>query len=150
MLNGVLSFAASASHIWWGVSVENVEYGKPRIEHLRNTPAAVKFLSVEPLLEDLGQVELSGIDWVIVGGESGVGARPMKEAWVTSLLAQCQSSYVPFFFKQWGGVQKKKYGRELRGRVYDEFPTTESAALPDRTERRSLAAHLEIEFAQSQ
>jgi protein gp37 len=150
MLNSVLRFAASASHIWWGVSVEDVEYGKPRIEHLRSTSAGIKFLSVEPLLEDLGRIELSGIDWVIVGGESGIGARPMKEAWVANVLAQCRNSEIPFFFKQWGGVQKKKYGRELRGKVYDEFPITENVTLPDRTERRSLAAHLEIEFAQSQ
>lgn len=150
MLNGVLQFAATAPHIWWGVSVEDIEYGKPRIEHLRNSSGTVRFLSVEPLLEDLGEIELSGIDWVIVGGESGIGARPMKEEWVTNLLAQCRRACVPFFFKQWGGVQKKKHGRKLHGRVYDEFPTTESAALPSRIDRRSLATHLEIEFAQSQ
>jgi protein gp37 len=106
LLNGLLKFATATSHIWWGVSVEDVKHGKPRIEHLRNTPAEVKFLSVEPLLEDIGEVNLSGIDWVIVGGESGQGARPMKEAWVQNILGQCRSHNVPFFFKQWGGPQK--------------------------------------------
>jgi protein gp37 len=85
-------------------------------------PAAVRFLSVEPLLEDLGEIPLEGISWVIVGGESGPGARPMKEAWVLSIQEQCQSARIPFFFKQWGGVRKKEHGRSLLGRTHDGFP----------------------------
>jgi protein gp37 len=148
MLNGVLRFATGTRHIWWGVSVENVKHGKPRIEHLRDTPSAVKFLSIEPLLEDLGQVDLTDIDWVIVGGESGVGARPMKESWVENLLAQCRRSEVPFFFKQWGGVQKKRHGRKLRGQTYDEFPFTASGHIPDRAQRLRMAADLGVQFAE--
>lgn len=109
-------------HIWLGVSVEDRKYGLPRIDELRATPAMLRFLSVEPLLEDLGRVDLAGIDWVIVGGESGPGARPMQEAWVLALLEQCQDAGVAFFFKQWGGVRKRRAGRTLRGRTYDEFP----------------------------
>jgi len=108
--------------IWLGVSVEDRKYGLPRIDQLRETPAALRFLSVEPLLEDLGTIDLSGIGWVIVGGESGPGARPMEEAWVLSILDQCRSAGVPFFFKQWGGVQKSKRGRLLGGMTYDEMP----------------------------
>jgi protein gp37 len=82
----------------------------------------VRFLSIEPLLEDVGRISLDGISWVIVGGESGPGARPMKESWVLSIQEQCQSADVPFFFKQWGGVHKKAAGRKLNGRTYDGFP----------------------------
>ncbi|MBK6808495.1 MAG: phage Gp37/Gp68 family protein [Sandaracinaceae bacterium] len=109
-------------HIWLGVSVEDRRYGVPRIDVLRSVPAAVRFLSVEPLLEDLGELDLSGIHWVIVGGESGPGARAMSAHWVESIQRQCKAQRVPFFFKQWGGVQKSKAGRELDGRTWDEFP----------------------------
>jgi protein gp37 len=122
MLNGALEFAATLPHIWWGVSVEDKKHGLPRIDELRATPAVVKFLSVEPLLQNLGAVNLKGIDWVIVGGESGHGARPMEECWVQSLLEQCREQGTAFFFKQWGGVRKKAAGRMLNGRTYDELP----------------------------
>ena len=122
LLNNKLRFAAEQPHIWWGVSVEDKKYGLPRIEDLRNVRAAVRFLSVEPLLEDLGKMNLRGVDWMIVGGESGAGARPMKKEWVLRLRDQCQSSEIPFFFKQWGGVRKKEAGRRLGGKTYDEFP----------------------------
>jgi protein gp37 len=122
LLNTKLRFAAEQRHIWWGVSVEDKKYGLPRIEDLRKAQAKVRFLSVEPLLEDLGQVRLEGVDWVIVGGESGAGARPMKKEWVLSLRDQCKLRSVPFFFKQWGGVRKAAAGRRLEGRTYDEFP----------------------------
>jgi protein gp37 len=122
LLNSSLRFAANQKHIWCGVSVENRKYGLPRIEELQNTRAAVRFLSVEPLLEDLGKFDLSGIDWVIVGGESGHGARPMEKEWVLSVRDLCRQSRVPFFFKQWGGVRKKAAGRKLDGKTYDEFP----------------------------
>lgn len=115
------------SHIWLGVSVEDRRFGIPRIDLLRQTPAAVRFLSIEPLLEDLGDLDLRDIHWVIVGGESGRGARPMDKAWVTSIQRQCRAQGVPFFFKQWGGVQKAKAGRELSGRTWDEFPAITSA-----------------------
>lgn len=114
--------AASAEHIWWGVSVENRRHGIPRIDHLRESEAVIKFLSIEPLLEDVGVLDLTGIDWVIVGGESGRKARPMQREWVESLRDQCIASGVSFFFKQWGGVQKKRAGRMLDGRTWDEMP----------------------------
>lgn len=122
LLAGKLRAAASARHIWWGVSVENRRDGLPRIEHLRSAPAAVRFLSVEPLLEDLGQINLQGIAWVIVGGESGPGARPIDEKWVLSIRDQCRPAGVAFFFKQWGGTRKSARGRSLAGKTYDEFP----------------------------
>jgi len=109
-------------NVWFGVSVENRRHGLPRIDALRRTPAAHRFLSVEPLLEDLGDLDLCSIDWVIVGGESGPGARPMEEAWVLDILSQCRRDGVPFFFKQWGGVRKHTTGRVLQGRIYNEFP----------------------------
>jgi protein gp37 len=122
LLNSRLSLAAVQPHIWWGVSVEDQKYGLPRIDHLQNSSAAVRFLSVEPLLEDVGRLNLTGISWVIVGGESGPGARPMKREWVVSVRDQCRRAKVPFFFKQWGGVRKSSTGRKLDGRTYDEFP----------------------------
>lgn len=122
MLASDLQFAGAQEHIWWGVSVEDRKHGLPRIDDLRNSPAKVKFLSVEPLLEDLGDVDLSGIHWVIVGGESGPGARPLNAIWVRRVLRQCRKYGIPFFFKQWGGVNKGKAGRLLDGRVYDEYP----------------------------
>jgi protein gp37 len=122
LLNTKVRFAAEQQHIWWGVSVEDKKYGLPRIEDLRNANAEVRFLSVEPLLEDMGRLDLRGIDWMIVGGESGAGARPMKKEWVLPLRDQCKRSGVPFFFKQWGGVRKAKAGRRLEGKTYDEFP----------------------------
>jgi protein gp37 len=122
LLNGELNWMGSLSNVWWGVSVEDREYGLPRIDSLRLTRAQVRFLSVEPLLEDLGDINLSGIDWVIVGGESGPRARSMEQAWVGAILNQCESAGVAFFFKQWGGVQKKLAGRSLNGRTYDQLP----------------------------
>jgi protein gp37 len=122
MINGRLKFAANLSHIWWGVSVENRQHGIPRIKHLRTAKAKVRFLSVEPLLEDLGKLDLKDISWVIVGGESGAGARPMHAEWVRSIRKQCKESHVSFFFKQWGGVRKKEAGRMLDGITYDELP----------------------------
>lgn len=122
-------------HIWLGVSVEDKRHGIPRIKLLKETPAAVRFLSIEPLLEDLGEIDLSGIHWVIVGGESGYGARPLKQTWVNSILRQCRAAHVPFFFKQWGGVQKKKAGRSLNGKFYDEYPVVEATKVPAYSER---------------
>jgi protein gp37 len=132
-------------HIWWGVSVENRKHGLPRVEELRSAPVKVRFLSIEPLLEDLGNIDLSKIDWAIVGGESGPGARPMKEEWVRSLRDQCERSGVAFFFKQWGGVRKSKTGRRLDGQTYDEFPARARAAFPDANTRFTLRA--DITFA---
>jgi protein gp37 len=122
LLNSKLRFAAQQPHIWWGVSVEDKKYGVPRIADLKKADAAIRFLSVEPLLEDLGELNLRDIDWMIVGGESGAGARPMQEDWVLSLRDQCRKNKVAFFFKQWGGVRKAKAGRRLQGKTYDEFP----------------------------
>ncbi|MCY1023987.1 DUF5131 family protein [Pyxidicoccus sp. MSG2] len=144
LLKTKLRFAADAPHIWWGVSVEDRRYGLPRVEHLRSAPARVRFLSVEPLLEDLGRFELSGIHWVIVGGESGAGARPLLKAWVTSVRDQCRSARVPFFFKQWGGVHKSRTGRELDGRTYDALPDVPWVApVMDRERRLEAIAVVE-------
>ena len=123
LLQNKLRFAAEEPHIWWGVSVENRAQGLPRIDHLRSAPAGLRMLSVEPLLESLGTIDLSGIGWVIVGGESGPGARPLQKSWVLEIRDQCQAANVPFFFKQWGGKQKSRTGRELEGRTYDEKPS---------------------------
>lgn len=113
------------SNVWMGVSVENADYTF-RIEHLRQTKAHIKFLSLEPLLGPLPDLGLAGIDWVIVGGESGPGARPMSESWVISLRDQCLSAEVPFFFKQWGGVNKKRTGRVLCGQTWEQMPSIEA------------------------
>jgi len=108
-------------NVWMGVSVENSDY-VDRIDDLRATDAAVKFLSLEPLLGRLPNLKLRGIDWVIVGGESGPGARPMEEHWVLEIRNQCRRAGVAFFFKQWGGVRKSATGRTLQGRTYDDMP----------------------------
>ena len=108
-------------NVWMGVSVETETYSS-RIDHLRGTGAKVKFLSLEPLLGPLSSLDLRGIDWAIVGGESGPGARPMQAAWVVDIRDKCRKKKVPFFFKQWGGVRKKAAGRELEGRTWDEVP----------------------------
>jgi len=139
MLSGNLRFASRLHHIWWGVSVEDRKYGLPRIDLLRSAPAKVRFLSIEPLLADLGRINLSGIHWVIVGGESGHGARSMKEAWVQSILDQCEEAGVPFFFKQWGGRQKSKAGRLLNQRTYDDLPEIRRGPISERSIRMDLA-----------
>jgi len=108
-------------NVWMGVSVENKAY-QFRIEHLRKTTARVKFLSLEPLLGPLPNLDPSGIDWVIVGGESGPGARPMAEEWVIDIRDQCLAHNIPFFFKQWGGVRRKEAGRKLKGRKWNQMP----------------------------
>lgn len=120
-LREVASRISWSPHIWMGVSVETEKY-QTRIDDLRQTDACVKFLSLEPLLGPLPNLDLDGMDWVIVGGESGPGARPMEPEWVRNIRDQCRKAKVPFFFKQWGGVQKKKHGRDLDGRTWDEMP----------------------------
>jgi protein gp37 len=143
LLSDQLRSFSQSKHIWWGVSVEDRKYGLPRIDELRETPAAVRFLSIEPLLEDLGEINLDGIHWVIVGGESGHGARPMQESWVLDIKRQCKAARVPFFFKQWGGVQKSKAGRLLRGKTYDEMPPRDSHPLPSASARKAMVAAIE-------
>jgi protein gp37 len=147
LLQTRLRFASELPHVWWGVSVEDRAHGLPRVEHLRQAPAAVRFLSVEPLLEDLGVLDLIGIHWVIVGGESGPGARPMPREWVVSIREQCKSAGVSFFFKQWGGVRKSTAGRKLDGQTYDAMPGR--VELPVLDNRRRLAAIAEIEACHS-
>ena len=117
------------TNVWLGVTVEDKKSGFLRIDKLRNIRAAIKFLSMEPLLEDLGRINLKGIDWVIVGGESGPKARPMKEEWAINIKKQCEELSIPFFFKQWGTWSadmikrnKKSNGRELLGKVWEEYP----------------------------
>ncbi len=117
------SSLAWPDNVWMGVSVESQDYVF-RIDDLRDTGAAIKFVSFEPLLGPLPKLYLNGIDWAIVGGESGPGARPMEREWVLDIKSQCQNEGVPFFFKQWGGVNKKKTGRLLEGRTWDEVPST--------------------------
>lgn len=114
-------------NVWMGVSVENADYTF-RIDHLRQTNAYIKFLSLEPLLGSLSNLDLDNIDWVIVGGESGPGARPVLKEWVEEIRDQCLAANVPFFFKQWGGIQKKRSGRELDGTTWDEMPVIEFIA----------------------
>jgi protein gp37 len=146
LLNSKLSFAAQQPHIWWGVSVEDKEYGVPRIKDLQQAEAAVRFLSVEPLLEDLGKLYLRGIDWMIVGGESGPGARTMEKDWVLALRDQCKKGRVPFFFKQWGGVRKATTGRRLEGRTYDEFPARVRHPVLTPEECLDSARKIELQF----
>ena len=116
-----------SENIWMGVSVENQNYTY-RIDHLRETNAQIKFLSIEPLIGPIDNLDLTNINWVIVGGESGPGARPMEESWVLRIRDICKESKVPFFFKQWGGVQKKKNGRLLKGKTWDQMPKLKKAA----------------------
>lgn len=145
LLTTKLKFAAEAQHIWWGVSVEDKKYGLPRVSCLQAAPATVRFLSVEPLLEDLGPLDLAGIHWVIVGGESGAGARPIDREWVISIRQQCAKNGVPFFFKQWGGLRKKEAGRNLDGRTYDEFPKRIQSSIPSE-DRMRCATEIESRF----
>jgi protein gp37 len=119
-------------HIWAGVSVENQNYAF-RIEHLRKTGANIKFVSFEPLLGPITNLNLEEIDWVIVGGESGPRARVMQAEWVTDIRNQCQKASVAFFFKQWGGTNKKKAGRLLEGRTWDEIPITANSSVLEQT-----------------
>ena len=146
LLSGRLRFAAQQDHIWWGVSVEDKKYGLPRIGHLQMAPARVRFLSIEPLLEDLGTFDMSGVSWAIVGGESGAGARPMREEWVVSIRKQCREYRVPFFFKQWGGVRKKMNGRLLDGRTYDEYPKRVAAPVPEKAQCTAFAEEIFTSF----
>jgi protein gp37 len=111
LLRGELRWMADLDHVAFGVSVEDRRYGLPRIRSLQDTPTRIRFLSVEPLLADLGPLDLGGIDWVIVGGESGPHARPMLREWVVKIRRQCRAQRVPFFFKQWGGTRKHETGR---------------------------------------
>ena len=143
LLQTTLREAAQAEHIWWGVSVEDKKHGVPRIGDLAASPASVRFLSIEPLLEDVGTLNLAGIHWVIVGGESGRGARPMERGWVESIRGQCETAGVPFFFKQWGGVQKSRTGRELNGRTYDEMPVRSAKPAAPLAMRRELIDYFE-------
>ena len=120
---------ACPANVWLGVSVEDRKFGVPRIDHLRKVDAPIRFLSVEPLLEDLGPIDLSGIHWVIVGGESGHKARPMHEEWLANIQTQAEAANVAFFFKQWGGWgadgvkrPKKANGRIFHGRTWDAYP----------------------------
>jgi protein gp37 len=122
-------------NVWMGVSVERADYTF-RIDHLRQTTAKVRFLSLEPLLGPLPDLDLEGVDWVIVGGESGPGARPMQEQWVQDIRDQCVEADVPFFFKQWGGVYKSRSGRTLEGRTWDQMPQVEE---PGQAGRVALA-----------
>ncbi len=144
LLQGKLRSAARAAHIWWGVSVENRKHGLPRIDKLRSAKATVAFLSIEPLLEDIGKFDLRGIQWVIVGGESGAGARPMSPEWVRSIHNQCRQACVPFFFKQWGGVRKSQTGRRLDGKTYDEFPERRLVVVPSSSQLLVLREEFEI------
>jgi protein gp37 len=126
------------SNVWMGVSVETPKY-LYRLDHLRRTPARVRFISFEPLLEALGEVDLDDIHWAIVGGESGPKSRPIDEAWVTEIRDQCLAARVPFFFKQWGGTNKKKAGKLLEGRIWNEMPSLVPPAPPQPTRRLPVA-----------
>ena len=142
LLSSRLSFASHLDHIWWGVSVEDKKYGVPRIEHLRQAPPQCGSCLSSRCWRMSGQLDLEGIHWVIVGGESGAGARPMKEEWVVSIRQQCRSSGVPFFFKQWGGVRKSETGRKLDGKTFDEMPKRAERRIMSRDERRLMIERL--------
>lgn len=146
LLNGKLRFASDAPNIWWGVSVENRKHGLPRIVDLQSSNADVRFLSIEPLLEDLGRLNLANIQWVIVGGESGPGARPMLKKWVMSIRKDCRRQGVKFFFKQWGGVRKSDNGRLLNGRTYDELPELVMSAAPPVEMRQGFIRDIEAPY----
>lgn len=147
LLKGKLRFAAEQNHIWWGVSVENRKHGLPRVDLLRQAPAKVRFLSIEPLLEYLGPINLKGVSWVIVGGESGPGARLMDATWVRSIRSQCRAARVAFFFKQWGGVRKSETGRLLDARTYDEFPKRVQIEAPALDVRREKLEKFKAQLA---
>jgi protein gp37 len=147
LLGTSLCDALNAPQIWWGVSVENRRDGLPRIAELREAPVTTRFLSVEPLLEDLGPLDLDGIHWVILGGESGPGARPLDKDWVISIRDQCQQAGVPFFFKQWGGTRKGKAGRTVEGRTYDELPPRIALPAVDDQRRKRLLAELSVQHS---
>jgi len=132
LLAGRLSFAAGCEHIWWGVICEDRKFGLPRIATLQTINAARRFVSVEPLLEDLGDFDMTGIDWAIVGGESGPKARPMEPEWVDNVQRVCDRDGTIFFFKQWGGMHKKLTGRTLHDRTWDDMPTLSAAPFPSR------------------
>jgi protein gp37 len=119
------SSSVAPSHIWLGVSVEDAK-NAVRLKHLQTAPASTKFVSFEPLLGPVGQIDLAGINWAIVGGESGPGARPMAEEWAVEIRDQCRAAGVAFFFKQWGGLRPKSGGRVLRGREWNEYPRVEA------------------------
>ncbi len=146
LLNGPLSEFVGLDNVWWGVSVEDRRFGLPRIDHLRQVQGAkMPWLSIEPLLEDLGHFSLTGIGWVVLGGESGPGARSMDANWVRNIQVQCDNQGVPFFFKQWGGVFKAKTGRELDGQTYDDYPVATAKEPPDRRIRLQLLEEVGIQ-----
>lgn len=124
-LNEIMNCVNLTNNIWLGVTVEN-ENNKSRIDKLRSIPAKVKFVSFEPLLGDVKKIDFNGIDWAIIGGESGYGARPISEEWVINIKNQCEEQGVMFYFKQWGGVNKKKTGRLLLDRTWDDMPIIEN------------------------
>jgi len=130
-------------NVWMGVSVETRKF-LYRLDHLRKVRASIKFTSFEPLLEPLGKITLSGIDWVIVGGESGPRARPMERAWVVDIRDQCLAAAIPFFFKQWGGTNKKKAGRLLDRRTWDEMPEPRQPAYARSTDRIQKSDYLSV------
>jgi protein gp37 len=146
LLRTKLRFVEKLGHIWWGVSVENRKHGLPRVDDLRDSPAGLRFLSIEPLLEDLGLLNLYGIHWVIVGGESGAGARSMRREWVRSIRDQCAAANVPFFFKQWGGVRKNEAGRHLDGRLHNGFPPTKQLPVMESIQRESTIKAFESSY----
>lgn len=145
LLNGndeIFRAAAQAPHIWWGVSAENKKNGIPRIRDLQNTNTHMKWISFEPLLEDITPVDLSGIDWAVVGGESGAGARLVEKESVLNLQKSCDEQNIPFHFKQWGGVQKKKAGRMLNGKTYDERPERFIQPVPNSKDRKQIISEV--------
>ena len=140
--------AAQAPHIWWGVSAEDKKHGHPRIRHLQETHAAVRWISFEPLLEDITPVNLEGINWAVVGGESGVGARLMDKQSVLNIKTICNDEDIPFHFKQWGGVHKKKTGRKMNGRIYNALPEIVTQPVPIQKQRRELIADVRRRVAE--
>jgi protein gp37 len=141
LLSGPLREAAGAAHIGWGVSVEDRKHGVPRLTHLRKIRAPFRFVAFEPLLEDVGAVALGGLSWVIVGGETGPGARPLRAEWVRAIRRRCRTKGVPFQFRQWSGLTRTAAGRTLDGRTWDgNPPRSKVVILSGRVRRERIAA----------
>lgn len=149
LLTGDLAWAAGLPNIWWGVSVENRRNGIPRIDALRQVNTRNRFLSIEPLLEDLGPLDLTGLSWVIVGGESGPNCRPMDPAWARNIREQCREASIPFFFKQNGGPGREKGGNLLDGRVWQERPERRIFPVAAKADCRALVTAIRARFGVS-
>lgn len=149
LLNTQMQWAAQLRNVWWGVTAEDRKSGLPRLQDLRETQASMRWVSLEPLLEDMGQLDLSYLSWVVCGGESGPDSRDMQENWVRSIRDQCMEARVPFLFKQFGGVRRRKRGCELDGKRHENYPPEIRTSTPSESIRQELWREFEAEFDQN-